>query len=107
MLCWCELPVIILSRSQDSRNRLYIVKERRGTAGRGAASYGRDRWGMGLIADRGLEIVLLRVLNPAGCAKARRGMSWSGMVRFGEELVIVDRTFSQVSLRVLGRGIMR
>ena len=52
---------------------------------------GRVGYGMGLIADRGLEIVLLRVLNPAGCAKARRGMSWSGMVRFGEELATVDR----------------
>lgn len=34
-------------------------------------------------------------------------MSWSGMVRFGEELVIVDRTFLRVSLRVLGRGMTR
>ena len=44
---------------------------------------GRAGYGMGLIADRGLEIVLLRVLNPAGHAKVRRGMSWIGMVWCG------------------------
>ena len=70
---------------------------------------GRAGYGMGLIADRGLEIVLLRVFGKLWHYKVwqagvRRAPVWYGLEGCGMELVIVDRTFSQVSLRVFRRG---
>jgi hypothetical protein len=50
-----------------------------GAVRRGEAGFGKVRRGMGLIADRGLEIVLLRVLRHL----AWSGSMWWGMVGFG------------------------
>jgi hypothetical protein len=56
----------------------------RGAVRRGEAGFGKARRGMGLIADRGLEIVLLRVLRHlAWTGMEGSGGAWSGSVWWG------------------------
>lgn len=71
--------------------------------------HGLAMQGMGLIADRGLEIVLLRVLrNLSRSGSVRRGMVGFGLVWYGKELKTVDRALAIVLLRVLiKRGLVR